>query len=143
MISKAIPIEKPYTLLAAGLCSAAMGFFHFFLPRMFGWDAAMRCASADVGWALLALNFFFSTLLFVAGVTAVAAWWRVELRMVSSLTLSSFWCINLAYQLIIPPPWPSKIALILLAFAGLVAALSLWGTAASFLRQVQFVWNNS
>jgi hypothetical protein len=133
----AISMRKGYALLVSGVGTAAMGLFHFFLPRIYGWEADMRRAPAELGWALLSLNCFFSTLLLAAGLTAVAAWWRAELRMASSLTLASFWCINVAYQLMAPPPWPHKIALGLLAFALLVAALSIWGAAASFWRRAQ------
>ena len=129
-----ISVRKPYTLLVSGVGTATMGLFHFFLPRIYGWEADMSRAPAELSWALLSLNCFFSTLLLLAGLTAAVAWWRTELRIVSSLTLASFWCINVAYQLMIPPPWPHKIALELLAFAALVAGSSLWATAASFSR---------
>ena len=130
-------MRKPYMLLVSGVGTAAMGFFHFFLPRIYGWEMDMRHAPAELGWALLSLNCFFSTLLLLAGLTAVAAWWRTELRVVSSLTLAAFWCINVAYQVIVPPPWPHKFALGLLAFAAFVAALSLWAMAASFQQRAQ------
>jgi hypothetical protein len=133
----AISVQKSYTLLVSGVGTAALGLFHFFLPRIYGWEADMRRVPAELGWALLALNCFFSALLLLAGLTAVAAWWRTELRVASSLTLATFWCINVAYQLMIPPPWPHTIALGFLALAALVAALSLWGTAASFWQRAQ------
>lgn len=130
-------MRKPYMLLVSGVGTAAMGLFHFFLPRIYGWEVDMRHAPPELGWALLSLNCFFSTLLLLVGLTAVAAWWRTELRVVSSLTLTLFWCTNVAYQLMVPPPWPHKIAFGLLVFAAFVAALSLWGMAASFRQRAQ------
>jgi len=70
-----------------------------------------------------------------AGVAAIASWWRSEVRVSSSLTLAVFWCVNLAYQLLVPPPWPRTIALALLGFAVLAAAVSLAGLAASLPRR--------
>jgi len=109
-----------------------MSLYHFFLPQIFGWKAGMRGAPAELSWALLSLNCFFSTLLLLVGLIAVAAWWRSGLRVASSLALAVFWCVNVAYQEIVPPPWPHKIALQLLAFAVSVAALSLWAAAAAW-----------
>jgi hypothetical protein len=124
--------RKPYPLLLSGAGTAAMGVFHFFLPRIYGWDADMRRAPAELRWALLSLNCFFSTMLLLAGLTAVAAWRRKELRVASSFTLAFFWCVNVAYQAMIPPPWPRRFIFGLLSFAFIVAGLSIWAAAASF-----------
>jgi len=112
-----------------------MAGFHFFLPRVFSWEADLRHMPRELGWAVLSLNCFFSVLLLCAGVAAIASWWRSEVRVSSSLTLAVFWCVNLAYQLLVPPPWPRTIALALLGFAVLAAAVSLAGLAASLPRR--------
>jgi hypothetical protein len=124
-------MSRSFTLLATGLLSASMGLFHFFLPRLYGWEAGLKHTPAELGWALLSLNCFFSLLLLCAGVAAIASWWRPALSVSSSLTLAAFWCVNVAYQWLVPPPWPRAIALGLLAFAVIAAALSLWAAAAS------------
>lgn len=125
------------TLLISGALSAAMGLFHFFLPRIFSWEAGLRHVDPELRWALFSLNCFFSLLLLCAGVTAIVSWWRPALGASSSLTLAAFWCVNVAYQWLVPPPWPRAIALSLLAFAVFAAAPSLCAVAASLKRTRQ------
>src|SRR5450432_1507832 len=55
------------------------GAVHFFLPRVYGWEADLRHTPAELRWALLSLNCFFSLLLLCAGVAAIASWWRPAL----------------------------------------------------------------
>jgi hypothetical protein len=129
--------SRSLTLMISGALSAAMGAFHFFLPRIFSWEAGLRHADPELRWALFALNCFFSLLLLCSGMTAIASWWRPELGVSSSLTLAAFWCVNVAYQWLVPPPWPRAIALTLLAFAVFVAVLSLCAVAASLKRTRQ------
>jgi hypothetical protein len=124
-------------LLITGLLSAAMGLFHFFLPRVYGWEADLRHTPAELRWALLSLNCFFSLLLLCAGVAAIASWWRPALGVSSGLTLAAFWCVNVAYQWLVPPPWPRAYALGLLTFAVCAAVLSLFAVAASLKRPRQ------
>jgi len=124
-------------LLVSGAATTLMAGFHFFLPKVFSWETDLRHMPAELGWAVLSLNCFFSFLLLCAGVAAIASWWRSELRVSSSLTLAAFWCVNVAYQLLFPPPWPRTIAFVLLGFAVLVAALALGGLAASLRRWPQ------
>jgi hypothetical protein len=132
------PTSRSLTLLISGVLSAAMALFHFFLPRVFTWEADLGHTPAELRWALLSLNCFFSLLLLCAGVAAIASWWRPALGVSSSLTLAAFWCVNVAYQWLVPPPWPRAIALSLLAFAFLAAVLSLWALAASLNRPRRF-----
>jgi len=132
--------SRSLTLLLSGVLSAAMALFHSFLPRIYGWEADLGHTPSELGWALLSLNCFFSLLLFCAGVVAVASWWQPALCFSSSLTLASFWCVNVAYQWLVPPPWPRTIALALLAFAIFVAVLSLCAVAASLNRRIRLAW---
>ena len=131
--------SRSLTLLISGVLSAAMGLFHFFLPRVYSWQAYLGHTPAELRWALLALNCFFSLLLLCAGVSAIASWWRPALGVSSSLTLAAFWCVNVTYQWLVPPPWPRAIALGLLAFAVCAAVLSLWAVAASLKQPRQLV----
>ena len=123
--------SRSLTLLISGLLSAAMGLYHFFLPRIYGWAADLRHTPPELRWALFSLNCFFSTLLFCAGLSAIASWWRPALGVSSSLTLAVFWCLNAGYQWLVPPPWPRKFVLTLLVFAVCAAVLSLIAVAAS------------
>jgi hypothetical protein len=123
--------SRSLTLLISGLLSAAMGMYHFFLPRIYGWAADMRHTPPELRWALFSLNCFFSTLLLCAGLSAIASWWRPALGVSSSLTLAVFWCLNAGYQWLVPPPWPRKFVLTLLAFAVCAAVLSLFAVAVS------------
>jgi hypothetical protein len=102
-----------------------MAGFHFFLPQVFSWETDLRHMPRELSWAVLSLNCFFSLLLLCAGVKAITSWRKWELRASSSLTLSVFWCVNVAYQLLVPPPWPRMTALVLLGFAIVTAAVSL------------------
>jgi hypothetical protein len=129
--------SRSLTLLISGVLSAAMGAFHFFLPRIFSWEAGLGHADPELRWALFSLNCFFSMLLLCAGVTAIASWWRPALGVSSSLTLAAFWCVNVAYQWLVPPPWPRVFVLTLLAFAVFAAVLSLCAVAASLRRPRQ------
>lgn len=126
--------SRSLTLLISGVLSAAMAAFHFFLPHVYRWEADLGNTPAELRWALLSLNCFFSMLLLCAGVVAIVSWWRPELGVSSSLTLAAFWCVNVAYQWLVPPPWPRSIALELLAFAVFAAMLSLYAVAALLSR---------
>src|SRR5438309_24128 len=102
--------SRSITLLISGALSAAMALFHFFLPRVYTWEAGLGHTPAELRWALFSLNCFFSLLLLCAGVVAITSWWRPALGVASSLTLAAFWCINVTYQWLVPPPWPRTIA---------------------------------
>ena len=130
--------SRSLTLLVSGGLSAAMALFHFFLPRVYGWEADLAHTPSELRWALLSLNCFFSLLLLCAGVVAFASWWQPALGVSSSLTLAAFWCVNAAYQWLIPPPWPRTIALALLALAVFAALLSLCAVVASLNRRTRF-----
>jgi hypothetical protein len=129
--------SRSLTLLVSGSLSAAMALFHFFLPRIYGWEADLAHTPSELRWALLSLNCFFSVLLLCAGMVAVASWWQPALGVSSSLTLAAFWCVNVAYQWFFPPPWPRTIALALLAFAVFAAGLSLFAVVASVNRRIR------
>ena len=122
---------RSLTLLISGALSAAMGVFHFFLPRIFSWEAGLGHADPELRWALFSLNCFFSLLLLCAGVTAIASWWRPALGVSSSLTLAAFWCVNVAYQWLVPPPWPRTIALARILMPTSMVRLSAGRTAMS------------
>lgn len=57
------PMIVKALLLTAGVASAAMAAFHFFLPTVFQWSRYTAPVPTSIRWALDAINAFFSTLL--------------------------------------------------------------------------------
>ena len=117
------------SLLAAGILTGCMGLYHFFLPAQFGWGEALA-RDRMLHWALLSINTFFSYLLLAGGVLTVRIAREPRPRgPVSTLVLISmtgFWLLNAAYQLLAPMPLPARLASLrwlLLAFAVIVLAL--------------------
>jgi hypothetical protein len=123
--------RKPtdFGLLTAGILTAGMGAYHFFLPVQFGWAEALA-HDPMLRWALLSINAFFSYLLLAGGLLTIAIAARPAMRAGIGawllLAMSGFWIMNGAYQVLLPMPLPHRLwALkwILLAFALVVAAL--------------------
>ena len=115
-------------LLTAGVASAAMGAFHFFLPTIFQWSRHMAAVPTSIRWALDAINAFFSTLLLLGGIATirVALLPRRDTMIVWGMTL--FWMVNTAYQLLWPFP-QRAVSWGTLGFAALMVAayiLALW-----------------
>jgi hypothetical protein len=116
-------------LAAAGLLTAGMGAYHFFLPTQFGWSAELA-NDAMLRWALLSINSFCSFLLVVGGVlTFVTSFqprpWGVVANWML-LGMMGFWIFNAVYQFVLPMPLPTslaKLVWVLRGFAILTAAL--------------------
>src|SRR5258706_3415265 len=101
------------SLLAAGILTASMGLYHFWLPAQFGWGEDLA-KDRMLQWALLSINAFFSYLLLAGGVTTIAIAVRRRLRdpaetwMLTAMT--GFWVLNAAYQVFLPMPLPPRLA---------------------------------
>ena len=122
------PMIVKALLLTAGVASAAMAAFHFFLPTVFQWSRYMATVPTSIRWGVDALNAFFSTLLLLGSVATirVALSPRPDTMIIWGMTL--FWLFNTVYQLLWPFPqravwWGT------LGFAALMVAcysLALW-----------------
>ena len=115
-------------LLTAGVASAAMGAFHFFLPTIFQWSRHMAAVPTSIRWALDAINAFFSALLLLGGIATirVALLPRRDTMIIWGMAL--FWVFNAAYQLLWPFP-QRAVSWGTLGFAALIVAayiLALW-----------------
>ncbi len=117
------------SLLAAGILTAGMGLYHFWLPAQFGWSETLS-HDRMLLWALLSINTFFSYLLLGGGVLTVAIAVRPGPRDPVSgwfaATMTGFWLLNATYQLFLPMPLPPRLAVlrwVLLAFALVVLIL--------------------
>ena len=117
------------SLLAAGILTASMGLYHFWLPAQFGW-ARELAQDRMLQWALLSINTFFSYLLLAGGVVTFAIALRrrprdpIDAWMLIAMT--GFWVLNAAYQMFLPMPLPPRLASLrwaLLAFAIVVLFL--------------------
>ena len=98
------PMIVKALLLTAGVASAAMAAFHFFLPTVFQWSRYMTSVPTSIRWAMDAINVFFSTLLLLGsvGTIRVALSSRGSTMIIWGMTL--FWMVNTAYQLLWPFP---------------------------------------
>jgi hypothetical protein len=115
-------------LLVAGLASAGMASFHFFLPNVFQWSRFMTTVPASILWGMYAINAFFSFLLLLGSVATI----RVALSPTRDKAvlwgMALFWGFNAVYQVI----WPFPLRTVwwaTLAFAGWMLAsytLALW-----------------
>lgn len=115
-------------LLTAGVASAAMAAFHFFLPTVFQWSRFMTTVPASIRWGMDAINAFFSALLLLgsAATIRVALSPRRDTMIVWGMAL--FWGFNAAYQLMWPFP-QRAVSWGTLAFAAWMVAsysLALW-----------------
>ncbi len=101
------------SLLAAGILSASMGLYHFWLPAQFGWGAELA-HDRMLQWALLSINTFFSYLLFAGGATTIAIALRPRRRDPIDawilVAMTGFWVLNAVYQMLLPMPLPPRLA---------------------------------
>lgn len=90
-------------LVASGL-TFVMGLSHFVVPYLFPWEDHIAGLYAPIGWALLAMNFFFSFLLTWAGILTYISYYHRALRKWIVGGMAAFWVIGGLYELIIPFP---------------------------------------
>ena len=122
------PMIVKVLLVTAGVASAAMAAFHFFLPTVFRWSSYMATVPTSIRWGMDAINAFFSTLLLLGSVATIRVALSPRRDMMIIWGMTVFWVVNTAYQLVWPFPqravwWGT------LAFAALMVAsysLALW-----------------
>jgi hypothetical protein len=122
------PMIVKALLLTAGVASAAMAAFHFFLPTVFQWSRHMATVPTSIRWGLDAINAFFSTLLLLGSIATirVALSPRRDTMIIWGMAL--FWVSNTAYQLLWPFP-QRAVSWVTLGFAAWMVAsytLALW-----------------
>ena len=103
-----------WTLTAAGLLQIGMAIAHFGLPTIFEWSSVRGGLLPPITlWALLALNFSWSTLvLLVGGLTIYAARLHPTTELVRTLVLivAVFWTTHGVYMVVEPMPVPQRLA---------------------------------
>lgn len=129
------------SLLTAGICSASMALYHFWLPYQWDWTGKLRSAPPAIAWGAPMINFCFSALLvWGAAMTILAAfrWTRQDaLTRCAVWGMGVFWILNAGYQALVPMPLPERFRAIgwfLLGFAVLVALLHALAIAVSWRR---------
>lgn len=91
-------------LLTAGLASAGMAAFHFFLPNVFQWSRFMTTVPASIVWGMYAINAFFSALLLLGSVATIRVALSPARDRVVVWGMALFWGFNVVYQVIWPFP---------------------------------------
>ncbi len=101
-------------LYVGGGLSMSMGGFHFFLPTVFGWSAAMRSAPSSMQWALSSINVFWSLLILLTGALAIAiarrSWQQHPAGMAALRLMTCYWALHAAYLVAQPFPLPRSLA---------------------------------
>lgn len=130
------------SLLTAGIGSAAMAFYHLWMPVQWGWPEKLRAAPPAIAWGAVMINACFSVLLLIGAVLTICCALRWSKR--DALTwfcvagMGAFWVFNAAYQVVSPMPLPERLRFLgwtLLAFA--VAMTLLYGAALTAARSGQ------
>ena len=116
-------------LLVAGLLTSGMALYHFWLPSLWGWGAALQNVPM-LNWALFMLNASFSYLLLAGGALTVAIALTSGSRDRAGawvlIAMCGYWSFNAVYQIVAPMPMPPRMASLkwgLFAFAVMVAWL--------------------
>ena len=126
--------KKPglwYVLLGlAGLNACAMALYHFILPYHMRWGRGLHDVPDSIVWAVYALNFSWSALVFLTGALVLYA---ARLGPAAGtfarrtvFTIGLFWAIHGIYTWVNPLPLPRSFAVLkyaLLAFPAVVVAL--------------------
>jgi hypothetical protein len=107
-------------LFLAGVMALALAAFHFFLPSVFGWDAAAADLPDSLQWALRALNDLWSLFALVTAllVLAIAArgWWTQSAGKAVLAAMTLYWLLHAGYLLMRPFPLPVELATLGMAF---------------------------
>ena len=118
------------TLVRASIALAAINTtgiaaYHFFLPRLWGWDNALVQMPPAIRWASYSINFFFSFFLICGGILTFLSLrgdaWRLSQHRALFIVMGGFWATNLIYQLIDPLPLPRSWAFARVGFVGFAA----------------------
>ncbi len=101
------------TLLIAAIDDCGLALYHFMLPYQFGWSNALKGVADTLVWALFALNFSWSVLVFLMGVLVLylarlgpAAG---KFAKVTLFAVGLFWAIHGAYTWLNPFPLPPSL----------------------------------
>ena len=129
-----------WTLMAAGLLQIGMAIAHFGLPTIFEWSSVGGGILPPIMlWALLALNFSWSTLVLLVGALTIYAG-RLDPKGASVraliLIVAVFWTIHGVYMVVEPMPVPQRLAWIqgpIVAFPATLVLLH--GLALLFTRR--------
>jgi hypothetical protein len=83
------------------------------LPAQFGWAQYVPAGAPTVGWALFALNNYFSfNLLMISAAFGFLTFFRKDDNgavPLLALLLTSFWTFSFVYQLVRPMPLPDNL----------------------------------
>jgi len=117
--------------------SVALALYHFFLPLQFHWARFVEEVPGQIHWALFALNFFFSVLLLVVGLSVLATAWSSARNGPLALMVvggaASFWLANFAYLMLFPLPVPASLSAV-------KWGLECFSVACFLLHGVPFGW---
>jgi len=120
----------PLCLYLAGVLDCGMGLYHSILPYQMGWRQGLGGVPDSIVWALFALNFSWSLLVFLAGSLVVQAA-RLgpgagSFARRTVFVVGLFWVLHGAYTWLHPLPLPGSLVwlkYVLGAFPAVVAAL--------------------
>lgn len=146
-IDKRAVTKKPglwYALLGlAGLNACALALYHSILPYHMGWREGLHGVPGSVVWAVYALNFSWSVLVFLAGALVLYAAWlgpaAGTFARRTIFTVGLFWAIHGIYTWLNPLPLPPSFLVLkyaLLGFPALVVALH-WLPLLAYRRDPQ------
>lgn len=101
------------SLVLAGVLGCSLALYHFVLPYQMGWRQGLGGVPDSLVWALFALNFSWSVLVFLAGCLVIyAARLGPEAGPYATgtvFTVGLFWAIHGAYTWLNPLPLPSSL----------------------------------
>ncbi len=109
----------------AAISTTGMAAYHFFLPRLWGWDTFLVQMPPAIRWASHSINFFFSFFLICGGILTFLSLrgdaWRLRQHRALFIVMGGFWATNLIYQLIDPLPLPRSWVIARVGFVGFAA----------------------
>ncbi|MCZ6834538.1 MAG: hypothetical protein O7G85_02075 [Planctomycetota bacterium] len=115
-----------YLLRFGAIQTLAMAVYHFFLPMQFGWAEYVPESAPTIGWALFALNAYFSfNLLVMGGFFAYFVFTKPKGNkrvLTFAMMVLLFWLFSFAYQLIRPMPLPENLNWLSYLLPGLALA---------------------
>jgi hypothetical protein len=113
------------SIALAAINTTGMAAYHFFLPRLWGWDTVLVNMPPAIRWASHSINFFFSFFLICGGILTFLSLrgdaWRLSQHRALFVVMGGFWATNLIYQLIDPLPLPPSMAIMRVGFVGFAA----------------------
>jgi hypothetical protein len=109
------------SLGAAGLLDCSLALYHSILPYQMRWEQAAAGMADSLSWALFALNFSWSVIVFLAGCLVLYAATLTpaagRFAKVTVFVVGLFWVIHGAYTMLYPFPLPAALRWLSLAFA--------------------------